>query len=869
MLLNVSWFVSVNHLLITPNKSSQLNKIGVHTPVVLDSTHGQIFLNFSMAEVGAVGENTLSMLSALLTEPDLHLQLSCTTAPDLSIQCNTGRNTKRTKNSSKVSTYLSVIVYGPMELFDDIGKFFDEYQLYLQDPYGCDRNMRYRNPHRISGRDPVAPMTFELRSLAFSHEETVSPCDILAGFESDEILPESESPPALKTVLYPHQKQALSFMLRRECGWRLHDPQSDLWRLDKGPLGSHLYINNITEDAQIDPPPQFRGGILADHMGLGKTLSMIALIASDYSNNVNETMQTGFRALPQIPQSRHLATTTPPLPPRQSEYENFRLLTSFAKTTLLIVPPSLLQSWEAQLAEHLHSGKIIWTKHHGSQRLRDQEELQRYGLVITTFQTVSSEYRKLASVPSVLFTASWHRVILDEAHCIRNRNTITTKAVCAIESTSRWAMTGTPLQNRLTDFATLLQFLDVYPYSKHSVFEAHIIDMWKAQGEEAAIDRLKKLVKILTLRRSRATIQLPERVDHIQHLTFSPTELIRYRDIEAPIVEMLDATLEHEDKSAGIYLHALSKINTLRKFCNLGLSELALQTEESNALPNISETQWNPKAAGRAFEALAPLGETACALCSLDPSAASEDRLGLTVESPLAHLTRCLRLICDCCYQQNPRGTLASVCICDMQSSCALAAVSMSSPVSAAASPRSTPFTEPVEQPTKIQALAAELGAHGDEKSVVFSSWTTTLDLVQSMLEQAPVPFVRVDGRVSSKKRGIAFDQFRDDPSIKVLLLSISCGAEGLNLTAATHAYLMEPQWNPTLEEQALARIHRLGQTKKVTTTRFIMKDSIEEHVVNVQNRKKSLADLLLSQEQLSMSDVNRTRLQQLRSLLG
>ena len=157
-----------------------------------------------MAEVGAVEENTLSMLSALLTEPDLHLQLSCTTTPDLSIQCNTGKNTKRTKHSSKVSTYLSVIVYGPMELFDDIGRFFSEYQLYLQDPYGCDRNVRYRNPHRISGRDPVAPMTFELRSLAFSHEEAVSPCDILAGFESDEILPESESPPALKTVLYPY-----------------------------------------------------------------------------------------------------------------------------------------------------------------------------------------------------------------------------------------------------------------------------------------------------------------------------------------------------------------------------------------------------------------------------------------------------------------------------------------------------------------------------------------------------------------------------------------------------------------------------------------------------------------------------------------
>src|SRR5947209_19227077 len=81
-----------------------------------------------------------------------------------------------------------------------------------------------------------------------------------------------------------HQKQALSFMLRRERGWLLHASQSDLWRLDKNPIGCNLYINNLTEDAQTDAPPQFRGGILADHMGLGKTLSMIALVASDQSD---------------------------------------------------------------------------------------------------------------------------------------------------------------------------------------------------------------------------------------------------------------------------------------------------------------------------------------------------------------------------------------------------------------------------------------------------------------------------------------------------------------------------------------------------------------------------------------------------------
>jgi SWI/SNF-related matrix-associated actin-dependent regulator of chromatin subfamily A3 len=81
---------------------------------------------------------------------------------------------------------------------------------------------------------------------------------------------------------YRHQKQALSFMLRRERGWAMHNPQKDLWSVEICPSGSKIYINNVTQDTQDDAPPEFRGGILADHMGLGKTLSMISLIASDY-----------------------------------------------------------------------------------------------------------------------------------------------------------------------------------------------------------------------------------------------------------------------------------------------------------------------------------------------------------------------------------------------------------------------------------------------------------------------------------------------------------------------------------------------------------------------------------------------------------
>jgi SWI/SNF-related matrix-associated actin-dependent regulator of chromatin subfamily A3 len=79
----------------------------------------------------------------------------------------------------------------------------------------------------------------------------------------------------------------------------------------------------------------------------------------------------------------------------------------------------------------------------------------------------------------------------------------------------------------------------------------------------------------------------------------------------------------------------------------------------------------------------------------------------------------------------------------------------------------------------------------------------------------------------------------------------------------------MEPHWNPTVEEQALARIHRIGQTKEVTTIRFIMRNSFEEHITQVQDRKKHLASLLLSQKQLSEDDLSLGRLQHLRSLLG
>ncbi|KAA8618925.1 HepA Superfamily II DNA-RNA helicase SNF2 family [Pyrenophora tritici-repentis] len=88
---------------------------------------------------------------------------------------------------------------------------------------------------------------------------------------------------------------------------------------------------------------------------------------------------------------------------------------------------------------------------------------------------------------------------------------------------------------------------------------------------------------------------------------------------------------------------------------------------------------------------------------------------------------------------------------------------------------------------------------------------------------------VRIDGKVQPKNRGHVIQQLHEDSSIRVILITIACGACGLDLTAASRVHLLEPQWNPSLEDQALARVHRLGQTRPVTTIRYVMEDSFEE----------------------------------------
>lgn len=156
----------------------------------------------------------------------------------------------------------------------------------------------------------------------------------------------------------------------------------------------------------------------------------------------------------------------------------------------------------------------------------------------------------------------------------------------------------------------------------------------------------------------------------------------------------------------------------------------------------------------------------------------------------------------------------------------------------------------------------------GETKTVVFSQWTSMLDKIEDALEEANISYDRLDGTMKREERQRAMDALKYDPKTEVLLVSLRAGGVGLNLTAARRVYLIDPYWNPAVENQAVDRIHRLGQSYPVRTIKLIMEDSIEKKLLEVQARKTQLANMTLGQP-LSKAQMQQKRLEELTELFA
>ncbi len=148
----------------------------------------------------------------------------------------------------------------------------------------------------------------------------------------------------------------------------------------------------------------------------------------------------------------------------------------------------------------------------------------------------------------------------------------------------------------------------------------------------------------------------------------------------------------------------------------------------------------------------------------------------------------------------------------------------------------------------KLDELVREISENiSDHKALVFSQFLGMLALIRQRLEQMDIKYEYFDGSTSAPDREKAIQGFQNNEECRVFLISLKAGGVGLNLTAADYVYIVDPWWNPAVEQQAIDRTHRIGQTKQVFAYRLITRGTVEEKVLQLQDTKRDLADAIIS----------------------
>ncbi|TVY42913.1 putative SWI/SNF-related matrix-associated actin-dependent regulator of chromatin subfamily A member 3-like [Lachnellula occidentalis] len=787
---------------------------------------------------------------------------------------------------------LDLNLYGPKKYAIQIGRHLSQKQLWLRTPLFVEAGIPLHNPHTIE-RPPQSaarPLTSRQQGPARTTEEIRS--DLIGMFDSlekSEDLPEMDPDRRITTPLLKHQKQGLYFMTNKEKERVFSSDEkgnSSLWRLRIGSNGQKSYYNVITGQEERQSPPQILGGILADMMGLGKTLSILSLIVNTIDNDalqwavLQPYAEQYSKELCQLKKGK----TSPPKVDQTPLVRN-------CKTTLLVSPLSTIANWEDQIKQHIIPGTIKYYIYHGSNRIKDVNKLAEFDLVITTYGSVASELghrgkQKAGVYP--LEEMNWFRIVLDEAHMIREQSTQQSKAICRLQSSRRWAVTGTPVQNRLEDLGALMTFLRVKPFDERGGFAQYIMAPFKMCDPDI-LPKLRLLVDSITLRRLKDRIDLPSRTDQLVKLDFSPEERHIYEIFAKNAHDRVKVIVGQREKSLGgkAYVHILQSILRLRLICAHGRDLLCeedlqvmngLSKDSAIELDSDDEEDDRPALSSKqAYDMYDLMGQTNADICitcnrKIGPSDVDE---GETKDPVIAHMTPCFHLLCPACFgnyksqiEDNAQGHSMGGCpICHMHIKLSYfplrqGGVEDEGPKTKSSKARhGNKDLDNYSGPhTKTKALIHDLLASKREseqkpeeapiKSVVFSGWTTHLDLIQLAFQENGLKYVRLDGKMSRTARATAMDHFRDDPSI--------------------HVYVMEPQYNPAAEAQAVDRVHRLGQKREVVTVRYIMSDSFEEKMLELQEKKKKLASLSMDSDiskRMGKDEASRKRLEDLRSL--
>ncbi|XP_064597391.1 transcription termination factor 2-like [Liolophura sinensis] len=604
---------------------------------------------------------------------------------------------------------------------------------------------------------------------------------------------EVEDPRGLKVNLMIHQRQALAWLI-----WREHQTPA--------------------------------GGILADDMGLGKTLTMISLVMKqrELKGPEQEATASGRKSGDWMSKDKQLHKV------------DKNIIKS--RATLVICPASLIHQWQKEIENRVTPGileKVLL--YHGPNREPNVLKLADNDIVLTTYNIVSKEVASDASAKDAekpvedqdflkgkkgknmpnLLKIAWERVILDEAHNIKNHKCKTAIGVCRLRAWCRWALTGTPIQNDLIDMYSLLRFLRCSPFDEFQVWKRQV-----ATNAGTGKVRLNTLVKTFLLRREKnqkgpggkPLVPLPTKTIIVHELRLSKEEKSVYDKVYAQSQSKFkDYLKRHAEKNGGDqYLNDTAP-------ASLGGRNPFMDKPGASTGPVLGQ-----KGTGGTHILVSLLRlRQCCGHLSLLKEAIEDDVL----ETEGIELT----------LEEQMRGLMLGD--------------SEKPGKKSAKSEKSLDQFDIAKVSTKVKAVMNGLmevqkkSTKSDPiKSVVVSQWTRMLEIVAHHLLKAGIRCSVIQGNIPPHKRMETVEDFNTNPTgPTVLLLSLRAGGVGLNLIGGSNLFLLDQHWNPALEEQAFDRVYRVGQTKDVVIHKFLCAETVEEKIAELQKWKTELANDILT----------------------
>ena len=422
------------------------------------------------------------------------------------------------------------------------------------------------------------------------------------------------------------------------------------------------------------------GGILADDMGLGKTLQAISFLLSAKKKGV---------------------------------------------TSLIVAPSSLVFNWGEEFERFAPQMKVQLIAGDQQERQKKIESCAEYDVSITSYDLLKRDI-------SYYKGKAFQYEIIDEAQYIKNHTTAAAKAVKVIDSQMRIAMTGTPIENRLSELWSIFDFLMPGFLYNYETFKKEIETPVVKNGDEGVMTRLQKMVAPFIMRRLKMDVlkDLPDKLEEVRYVKFDKEQQIVY---DAQVVHMQELLAAQDNETFNKNkLKVLAELTRLRQIC-------------------------------------------------CDPSLCFENYQG---ES--GKLDSCMELV--------------------------------------------------------------KSAIDGGHKMLLFSQFTSMLDLIKKRLEQEKIAYYVITGDVTKEKRLQLVKEFNKD-TVPVFLISLKAGGVGLNLTGADVVIHYDPWWNIAAQNQATDRAHRIGQTKKVTVYKLIARHTIEEKILKLQETKRDLAEQVMNGE--------------------